>query len=72
MALESQGQAYLMRVPSNFYLKEFAAVRRDECVTITVSPDRTQEFAEQGHLVPVANMCVRGPGPLGYPPSRTS
>jgi len=53
MELESQDEAYLMRVPSNFYPKEFAAVRRDECVTITVTPDRAREFAEQGHPVPV-------------------
>ena len=53
MEFDAQGEAYLMRVPSSFYPNEFAAVRRDERVTITVTPDRAREFAEQGHPVPV-------------------
>ncbi len=48
-----------MRVPSNFYAKEFAAVRRDERVTITVTPDHAQEFAEQGHPVPQPTDAAR-------------
>ena len=58
MEFDSQGEAYLMRVPSNFYAKEFAAVRRDEQVTITVTPDRAREFAEQGHPVPVGTQLT--------------
>ena len=58
MELDAQDEAYLMRVPSNFYAKEFAAVRRDGLVTITVTPERARQFAEQGHVVPVGTQLT--------------